>query len=324
MVFGQSIENGPMTEQTSDSLPVIAGPTAVGKTGLAVALTARRPVEIVSVDSMQVYRGLDAGTAKPSADELAAAPHHLIDVADPGEKYDLARFIREANGAIDDIRGKGCVPVAVGGTGLYIKGLSQGIFDSPSRDPEIRAGLERRIKEAGPVELHEELREVDPGAAERISANDPVRVVRALEVFQVTGRPISEIHSDPDVPTTKKHPIRLAVLCREREKLNRIISSRVELMLANGWIEEVETLLENGLSPDLHCFKALGYKSIARVLQGEEPSDGLAERIAQETRRYAKRQMTWFRAMPGALWIDVDRTPHDEVIGALEEFFFDE
>jgi tRNA dimethylallyltransferase len=311
-----------MKENNPDILPVIAGPTAVGKTGMAVALAARRPIEIISADSMQVYRGLDAGTAKPSAGELAAAPHHLIDVADPGEKYDLARFIREANGAIRDIRGRKRIPLAVGGTGLYIKGLSQGIFDKPSRDSKIRAELEQRIKEAGAAKLHEELRKADPAAAERISPNDPIRVVRALEVFHVTGRPISQIHSDPSIPRTKAQPIRLAVLCRGREKLNRIISSRVEAMLANGWVEEVEALLESGLSPDLHCFKALGYRPIVRALRGEESFDGLAERIAQETRQFAKRQMTWFRAMPGALWIDVDRTPGDEAVETLEEYFF--
>ena len=198
-----------MKKKIPEILSVIAGPTAVGKTAMAIALAARRPIEIISADSMQVYRGLDTGTAKPSAEELAAAPHHVIDVADPGEKYDLARFIREANGAIADIRGRNRIPVAVGGTGLYIKGLSQGIFDKPSRDSKIRAELEKRIKEVGAAKLHEELREADPVSAERISPNDPIRIVRALEVFHVTGRPISQIHSDPSVPTTKAHPIRL-------------------------------------------------------------------------------------------------------------------
>ena len=308
--------------QDDTVLPAIAGPTAVGKTALALALARRRPVEIVSADSMQVYRGLDAGTSKPSPEDRRAVPHHLIDVASPEERYDLARFLAEAARAIEDIRRRGRIPLVVGGTGLYLKGLAEGIFAVPSRDPQLRARLEERARREGAAALHAELGRVDPEAARRISPHDAIRIVRALEVYGVTGRPISHWQSDPRAPQTPAHPLRLVVLRRRREALNERIAVRVGAMLAAGWIEEVQELLDCGVDPRLHCFKALGYRRIARALRGEQSMEGLAEDIARETRQFAKRQMTWFRGMRGVAWLDLDRADLADPVAALEAELF--
>jgi tRNA dimethylallyltransferase len=303
-------------------LPALAGPTAVGKTAVALALGRRRAIEIVSADSMQVYRGLDAGTAKPSVEERRAVPHRLIDVADPSERYDLAQFLFAADSAVRDARRAGAAPLVVGGAGLYLKGLAEGIFTEPSRDPAVRSDLEKRLEREGVPALHAELERVDPEAAGRISRNDPVRVARALEVFRVTGRPISLWHADPRGRQSPAFPLRLLVLTRRRESLYERIEQRTRAMLSAGWIEEVEGLLARGLDPDLHCFKALGYSIIARRLRENEGFEGLAEAIARETRRFAKRQLTWFRAMKGAVWLDADRYSFQDCVSAAEEILF--
>ncbi|MCX7012386.1 MAG: tRNA (adenosine(37)-N6)-dimethylallyltransferase MiaA [Candidatus Sumerlaeota bacterium] len=303
-------------------LPAVAGPTGVGKTALAIALAVRRPIEVVSADSMQVYRGLDAGTSKPTAEERRAVPHHLIDVASPRERYDLARFLAEADRAIEDIRRRGRIPLVVGGTGLYLKGLAEGIFSTPSRDPKLRAALEERVRAAGAPALHAELARVDCEAARRISPNDAIRIVRALEVYGVTGVPISHWRQNRAAPQTTAHPLRLAVVSRRRETLNERIRRRVEAMLAGGWVDEVRGLLAEGLEPSAHCFKALGYARIARALRGEESFEGLAESIARETRRFAKRQMTWFRGMKQAVWLDVEGLNEAAAVDALEALLF--
>ncbi len=312
----------PFPHSTAPGIPAILGPTAVGKTAAAVALARRWPIEIVSADSMQVYRGIDVGAAKPSPEEIRAAPHHLIDVADPSEAYDLARFLRDAAIAIDDIRRRGKIPLIVGGTGLYIKGMLEGIFDVSSRDASLRRALERRMSEEGAPALHRLLRHADPAAANRLSPNDSQRIARALEVFATTGRPLSAWHGDPGARRTPARPLRLVVLVRPRAVLNRRIADRVNAMLGAGWIEEVERLLRAGVADDAHCFKALGYRWIVRAVRGEISPSDLAEPIAQETRQFAKRQMTWFRALPGAVWLDLEVLGECQARRLMEEALF--
>ncbi len=302
-------------------IAAIAGPTAVGKTALSLALAERHPFEIVSVDSMQVYRRLDIGTAKPTPEERAQIPHHLIDVASPEEKYDLARYLRDASNAIDDIRLRGKMPLLVGGTGLYLKALMNGIFDVPSRNPAVREQLQQRMDEEGLPPLFAELAEVDPPTAQRLSPNDAIRIIRALEVFRCTGKPMSYWHGNPDAPHTPAHPICLVVLHMDREELNKRIEQRTRAMLQAGWVEEVRALLAEGLPPDLHCFKALGYRQIIQFIQTPMDPEMLMQAIARETRQFAKRQMTWFRAMPVRRWIDVKTMKDSEVLELLEEIF---
>lgn len=299
----------------------ITGPTAAGKTALSLALSAHLPIEIVSADSMQVYRGLDVGTAKPSPQERAAVAHHLIDIASPAEKYDLARFLRDAIAAIDAIRSRGNIPLIVGGTGLYLRSLMTGIFAIPSRDPELRHRLAQRAQDEGSAALHEELRQADPPSARRISPNDAIRIVRALEVAHSTGKPMSYWHAHPGAPQTPAIPLRLVVLHLPRETLHQRIQHRVRAMLAQGWVEEVRALLAQGLPPDQHCFKALGYREIARRLVANEPMDGVEETIARETRQFAKRQMTWFRSMDNAHWMDLSNPP-GQVIAEAKAILF--
>lgn len=295
-----------MTHKERAPVLALAGATAVGKSAVAMQLAADHPIEIISADSMQVYRRLDAGTAKPSAEERAQVRHHLIDVADPDEKYDLARFLHDAIVAIDDIRTRGHIPLVVGGTGLYLKSLMTGIFAVPSRDAAIRAELMQRAEAHGLPALHEELRRIDPPSADRISCNDSIRIVRALEVYRTTGRTMTDWHHDKDAPHTPSVPLELVVLDRPREVLNQRIGQRVRAMLQAGWIEEVRGLLADGLSADLHSFKALGYRQIAQRLIDGAPMDDLEESIAKETRQFAKRQRTWFRAMKTATWLDAE------------------
>lgn len=298
-----------MTTPEIKPVATIVGPTASGKTALALALAEHYSLEVISADSMQVYRRLDVGTAKPTTRERAIVPHHLIDVADPHEKYDLARFLHDALHAIEDIRSRGKIPLIVGGTGLYLKSLMSGIFAVPSRDPLIRSTLMQRAEAEGLGSLHVELNKVDPKSAARISVNDSIRIVRALEVFLSTGRSMTEWHEDPNAPQTPAVPLSLVALNLPRELLNERIEARVGVMLQQGWVEEVRALLDSGLSPQLHCFKALGYGEIARRLIANETMDGVKEAINQETRQFAKRQMTWFRAMKTARWLDVASTP---------------
>jgi len=303
-----------MSHSTTPPVATLAGPTAVGKTQLSLALARQFPVEIVSADSMQVYRRLDIGTAKPSPEERATVPHHLIDVADPRETYDLARFLKDAAETIDAIRARGKLPLVVGGTGLYLKSLITGIFAVPSRNAAVRQALTLRAREEGLAVLHEELRRVDAPGAARISPNDAIRIIRALEVYHSTGRSMSEWHADPSAPQTPAIPLNLVVLTLPRETLNERIERRVGAMLEAGWIEEVRQLLSEGLSPEHHCFKALGYREIARRLVASEPMVGIKEAIARETRQFAKRQMTWFRAMKGAQWIGLGESSPERVM----------
>ena len=287
----------------------LVGPTAVGKTAAALAVADRFPLEIaerpalevVSADSMQVYRGLDILSAKPSPDERARVPHHLIDVLDVTEPFSAAEFKRLADAAIAAIRDRGRLPLVVGGTGLYIKALADGIFDGPEASSEIRSRLLAEAEASGVENLHARLAEVDPKAAARIARHDLRRIVRALEVFETTGRPISEQQTE----WARPKPCLMLGLRMPRAALYRRIDERVDAMFDAGVVEEVERLVEAGIERSPTAMQAIGVAAIIGLLRGERPLDEAKRTIKAQTRRYAKRQLTWFRKDPRITWCDV-------------------
>jgi tRNA dimethylallyltransferase len=288
----------------------VVGPTAVGKTAVAIALARSLEGEIVSADSRQVYRGMDIGTAKPTADEQASVRHHLIDIVDPSEVYDAARFAADAERIIVNLVARGVTPLVAGGTGFYVASLFRGLFEGPGRNPEARAMLTERAESEGVAALHRELERVDPASAERIHVNDLSRVIRALEVHATTGRPLSEWQEEPArVPTFSARYVGLTL---PRKKLYERIDRRVDAMMTAGLLAEVEGLVSRGaLSPDMPAASAVGYRELLPVVEGREGD--LAEAVAlikRNSRRYAKRQMTWFRSIEDVAWFDLDgRTP---------------
>ena len=309
---------------------VIAGPTAGGKSALAMGLaqqlparelTARdRPAELISADSMQVYRGLDIGSAKPAAEDRARIPHHLIDVAEPTERFTVHDWLERAERAIADIRARGGVPIVVGGTHLYIKALLEGLFEGPEPDPDLRAEIES-IPQA---DRRAELERTDPDAAARIHPNDQRRTVRALEVHRQTGTPISVLQQQWDRERSVRTDAALVGLDWPAEALNRRINARVKRMMEQGLLDEVRGLLDAGrLGPQAR--EGLGYKQLAAHLEGRCTLDEAVERIKIETRRFAKNQRTWLRrlhATPGSVWIDAASEPPEAwpetVLGALD------
>ena len=281
---------------------VIGGPTASGKTGLSLALAERFEAEIVSADSMQVYRHMDVGTAKPTPAERARAPHHLIDVADPDEHFDAAEYLTLARPLIENLDRQGRRVIVVGGTGLYLRSLLQGLFPGPKQDAALRERLKAEANAAGSEALHAGLGQVDREAAARIHPRDLVRIVRALEVFELTGRPISEFQKEHDLG---ERPYRTLFFCLNppREELYETIEFRTREMFEQGLIEEVERLLKMGYSPDLKPMQAIGYKETIRHLRGRLSFEEAIAETAKNTRRYAKRQLTWYRAQPDIVWI---------------------
>jgi tRNA dimethylallyltransferase len=276
----------------------LAGPTASGKSAAALAIAAalapRRAVEIVSVDSALVYRGMDIGTAKPSAAERAAVPHHLIDIVDPAERYSAARFVADASAAIAAIRRRGSVPLLVGGTMLYFKALFDGLDALPEADASVRADIDARAQHAGWPALHAELAAVDPPTAARLAPNDSQRIQRALEVHRVSGRPLSAWHSPPNGFT----PPLIALEPNDRAWLHARIGERFAAMLAAGFVDEVRRLRAR---PDLHAnlpsMRAVGYRQAWSALDGDDLGP-LAASAGAATRQLAKRQLTWLRSMP--------------------------
>ena len=283
-------------------LVVILGPTGVGKSRAALGLASRFRGEIVSADSMQVYRGFDIGTAKPTAEERKAVPHHLLDVAGPADQFTAADFIGGALAALEAIRGREGLPLVVGGTGLYIKALLEGLFPGPGRDPEVRGRLEAEADRDGLEALHARLEKVDPGYAIKVRARDRVRVIRALEVYETTGSPISEHFRRTESFVKGYRQVRVG-LELDRPALVRRIEERVDRMFAGGLVEEVRTLLAKGIPEDAPAFRGLGYRQVLKLLRGELGPEEAREEVKVETRRYAKRQMTWFRGMAGIAWL---------------------
>ncbi|KAA3627915.1 MAG: tRNA (adenosine(37)-N6)-dimethylallyltransferase MiaA [Proteobacteria bacterium] len=274
------------------------GATATGKTDLAVELVRRLPCQIISVDSAMVYRGMNIGTAKPEAEVLAEAPHRLIDIRDPAETYSAAEFRADALREIADIHSAGAIPLLVGGTMLYFRALSNGLAEMPPADPQIRRHLEDEAARLGWAALHQRLARVDAPSARRIHPNDPQRIQRALEVYEVTGRALSDWHQDtPDTPLTC--PIRQVVLETEsRARLHQRIEQRFENMLNRGFIDEVAALRERGdLGLDKPALRAVGYRQVWEYLEGALSLAELRQRGVIATRQLAKRQMTWIRGL---------------------------
>jgi len=290
----------------SDLPPAILlmGPTASGKTDLAIALRQHLPVELISVDSAMVYQGMDIGTAKPSAQELAQAPHRLIDICDPAESYSAARFRDDALSEMAGITAAGGIPLLVGGTMLYFRALQYGLSDLPPAAPAIRARLEQELRTEGLPFLHGRLANVDPVAAGRIHRNDPQRTLRALEVWEATGRPLSELQASAGQPM----PYRAIKLVRSpvsRAELHKRINHRFVAMLESGFVAEVEGLVSRGdLNPDMPSMRSVGYRQVWSWLRGECSREEMIERGQAATRQLAKRQMTWLRSERDCLWLD--------------------
>lgn len=288
----------------SPPLIIIGGPTAAGKTALALALAEGLGGEIVAADSLQVYRYLDIGTAKPSLEDRQRVPHHLIDVVDPDESFTAKDYERLALEAIAKIRGRGRLPIVVGGTGLYIRALLYGIFPGPGEDPALRSALYQEAQELGSEGLHRRLQEVDPKAASKIHPHDLFRIVRALEVYLLTGRPISEHQKDYRRPQLK--PLVYMGLKRKREVLYRLIEERVDRMIEKGLLQEVEGLLRMGYTKALKPMQSLGYRHLIEHLEGIYSLDQAVALFKRDSRRYAKRQMTWFTKEEGIEWAEVE------------------
>ena len=277
------------------------GPTASGKTDLAMALSEHLPVELVSVDSALVYRGLDIGSAKPSAEELASYPHRLIDICDPSESYSAGRFRRDALAAMADITAGGKIPLLVGGTMLYFRALLEGMAQLPEADPELRAEIEARAVREGWPALHRELQLVDPELAAELHPNHSVRIERGLEVFRLTGKPMSELRrQQAQGGVADEYDLRqLALLPRERSLLHERIAQRFQLMLDRGFISEVEALRARGdLHEGLPAIRAVGYRQVWQYLEGACTYDEMVQAGIAATRQLAKRQLTWLRRWP--------------------------
>jgi tRNA dimethylallyltransferase len=306
----------------------LAGPTAVGKSAVAFELAQRIGGEIISVDSMQVYRGLDIGTAKPAATERRLVPHHLIDVVDVTERFDAAKFVARARLAVVEIQSRGRVPIFCGGTGLYFKAFLEGLGEAPAADPSLRAELE-----ATPLpELLRELEKFDPATFQTIDRQNPRRIIRAIEVIRRTGKPFSEQRaewqhpprlaprtrqdatlspSDAEEDRIAPQTTRLLCLTRSAADLRTRIDSRVDEMFARGLVEETRQLLERGLGQNMTAMQALGYRQVFEHLRGQLSLADTIELVKVRTRQFAKRQMTWFRRQPGVKWIEL--APKDEM-----------
>ena len=297
----------------------IVGPTGAGKSALAMEVAERLNCEIVNADSRQFYRGMDLGTAKPSADDRGRVPHHLIDVRDPDQSLDVAEFAQLARAAIEDIAARGRNPLVVGGSGLYLRVIRGGIFRGPAASPEIRDRLAKIAEEQGVAHLHQRLRDLDPESANRIGVNDLYRIVRALEVFELTGETISAHQHRHRFADLGYDTLTIGIEV-DRKKLYDAIDARFDAMVAAGLVEEVRALIRAGYSPEKPPLSTIGYKQVAAYLRGEMT---LADAIAlakQESRRLAKRQLTWFRREPEIVWLDPERGA-DDALALFEKFF---
>ncbi len=283
-------------------LPIVLGPTGSGKSELAIHLARRMNGEIVNFDSLQVYRGFDIGTAKVPAAERRGVPHHLLDVIEPGELFTAGDYARAARASLREIAARRRIPVMVGGTGLYLRALLEGLSQGPARDPAIRQRLERRA-EKRPLSLHRILSRLDPTAAARIHSNDKKKIIRALEVRLLQGRPISELFAEGRDPLTGFRPLKIG-LNPPREALNQRLDARTVRIFEAGLLEEVRALLASGVPRDAKPFESIGYKQALLVLDGLLTLEQAIQSTQLETRQYAKRQLTWFRKEDGVQWLE--------------------
>ncbi|MDR5857852.1 tRNA (adenosine(37)-N6)-dimethylallyltransferase MiaA [Halomonas eurihalina] len=309
----------------SDTRPpaiFLMGPTAVGKTDMAIALHERLGCELISVDSAMVYRGMDIGSAKPSPAELARAPHRLIDIRDPADPYSAAAFREDARREMSRITEAGRVPLLVGGTMMYYQRLWGGEPNLPSGDPAIRAELDREVERRGLAELHEELARVDPRAARRIHPNDPQRLTRALEVYRISGRPLTEHWDEQGSETFPWRVLSIGLAPADRSVLHSRIATRFDAMLEAGFIEEVANLkARHDLHARLPAMKSVGYRQAWEFLEGQGDREALKRRGIVATRQLAKRQLTWMRGWPELHWVDIlAGEPLDRVLKLVREF----
>jgi tRNA dimethylallyltransferase len=311
-----------MAESRRPRAVFLMGPTASGKTELAVELRRRLPVDIISVDSALVYRGMDIGTAKPDAATLAEAPHALIDIRDPSERYSAAEFRADALAEMRRITGAGRVPLLAGGTMLYFKALSEGLAELPAADDAVRRQLEAEAAKHGWAAMHRRLAAADPEAARRIHPNDPQRIQRALEVIELTGRRLSDLQRRQEAADTGYRVLRVVACPQPRAVLHRRIESRLDQMLEAGFLDEVRALRARGdLDPDMPSMRCVGYRQAWAFLEGEIDRDEMRLRAIYATRQLAKRQLTWLRRETTALWYDPGVSGAQEsVIGAIVEF----
>ena len=291
-----------------NNLICICGPTASGKTGLSIALAKKLDGEVVSCDSMQIYRGMDVGTAKPDAAEMDGVPHHLLDVAEPGEDFSVGRYVKLADAAIADIHSRGRTAIVCGGTGLYMDSLIRGeTCAAPSR-PAQREYVEHIAEEKGMQFLYDMLKDADPETAEKLHVSDRKRIIRAMEVFLVTGMPLSYHNAQSKQRPPKYEPCWLGITFRDRAKLYARVDARVDAMMEQGLEAEVRGLLDRGIDPNTTAMQAIGYKELAAALRGECSVDQAVARIKQASRNYAKRQLTWFRRNEQIHWLYGDES----------------
>ncbi len=305
-------------------LLVLCGPTASGKTALGVALAQALGGEVVSADSMQIYRGMDIGTAKPTKEEMGGVPHHMLDVADPAEDYSVARYVHDADACVRDILARGKLPIVVGGTGLYIDNLIAGRDFAPFTGA-WREKLQARARAEGLPALHEELRRIDPDRAEKLHPNDEKRILRALEVWYETGETITAHDERTRSLPPKYDALRVCLNFARREDMWDRIDRRVDLMMEAGLEEEVRNLLTSGVPPTATAMQAIGYKEFASALRGEEPIAQAVAEVKLRSRQYAKRQLTWFRRTPGIRYITWENAPdlaqgRQKATAYMEEF----
>jgi len=291
------------TSQILSKILVICGPTASGKSELALRLAHDLNGEIVNADSMQIYRGLDIGTAKPTADQQAEIRHHLIDIVDPDQPFSAADFAAAADAAIKDIAGRGKRVIVAGGTGLYIRALLHGLIDSPAATGELRQALQDEAGRVGNEAMLEKLRQIDPDMAAVLHPNNLMRIIRALEVYQLSGIPLSLYQKEHAFSPRRYDTLQFGITV-ERSLLYERIESRVERMLAAGLLEEVNDLLVGGFGNDLKPMRSIGYKEAIAQLNGFLSAEEAARLIKRNTRHYAKRQLTWFKADPDILWFE--------------------
>jgi tRNA dimethylallyltransferase len=294
-----------MTVQALPPVVLLMGPTASGKSQLALALCERLAAEIVSVDSAQVYRGMDVGTAKPDAATRARVPHHLIDLCDPAEAYSAARFCEDALRAIGEIRARGRIPLLTGGTMLYFRALQQGLSDLPPADAQFRARLAQEARQQGWPALHTRLARLDPDSAARLHPNDAQRIQRALEIVELGGAPVGALQARKAGPALGGPVVKVALNPPERSVLHERIAARFHEMMREGFLDEVTRLRARGdLTADLPSLRAVGYRQLWAHLDGAWDLDTAVARGIAATRQFAKRQLTWLRAEPGLTWRD--------------------
>lgn len=285
-------------------LIILTGPTAVGKTDISIELAQKLNAEILSADSMQVYRHMDIGTAKPTTYQQKQVKHHLIDLVEPDQDFSVADYQACFQETLEKVVHQGKLPLMVGGTGLYIRACTQAfVFDPDGADPELRAKLRAEAEQFGADRLHRQLAKVDPQSAARVHPNDLVRIIRALEVYSTTGTPLSELQ--PKRNQEIQFNTIFIFLDRNREELYQRIEERVDVMFSEGFVDEIRSLLERGYTPDLKPLQSLGYRQVSDFLMGKIPLNEAIAQTKQQTRHYAKRQLTWFRREPVDFWLNL-------------------